>query len=68
MMQKQMRKKPGLEQELLKDLPLGRLVDPGEVSDAIVFLLSASSSYLNGANMAVDGGVTDMLGRPRYPQ
>lgn len=68
MMQKQMRKKPGLEQVLLEDLPLGRLVDPGEVSDAIVFLLSAASSYLNGANMVIDGGVTGMLGRPRYHQ
>lgn len=45
---------------------MGRLVDPGEVSDTIVFLLSACSSYLNGLNMPIDGGVTNMLGTPRY--
>ncbi|MFI5936773.1 SDR family NAD(P)-dependent oxidoreductase [Actinoplanes sp. NPDC051494] len=36
--------------------PLGRLGQPGEVADAVAFLLSAASSFINGAVIPVDGG------------
>jgi NAD(P)-dependent dehydrogenase (short-subunit alcohol dehydrogenase family) len=39
-------------------VPMGRVGQPGEAADAVVFLLSSASSYINGANLAVDGGWT----------
>jgi NAD(P)-dependent dehydrogenase (short-subunit alcohol dehydrogenase family) len=39
-------------------VPLGRLGDAGEVARAILFLLSDDASYITGATLNVDGGVT----------
>lgn len=38
--------------------PIGRLSDPKEVLPAVEFLLDDRSTYVNGANIAVDGGWT----------
>ena len=37
---------------------LGRIADPMEIAEAIVFLASPQASYLTGATVAVDGGYT----------
>lgn len=37
-------------------MPLRRLGQPDEVADVVVFLLSNESSYVTGAEIAVDGG------------
>ena len=37
-------------------VPLRRLALPGEIADAVVFLLSSRSSYITGHILAVDGG------------
>ncbi len=39
---------------------LGRLVDPTEVADAVVFLCSDRASFITGADLAVDGGYSAM--------
>lgn len=36
--------------------PLGRMADPDDVANAIVFLASARASFITGSDLAVDGG------------
>ncbi|MEU3042553.1 SDR family oxidoreductase [Streptomyces diastaticus] len=38
--------------------PMGRVGEAGEIAGAVVFLLSGTSSYVTGAELAVDGGWT----------
>jgi len=42
--------------EFVAGIPTGRLGRPEEVADAVAFLVAASSGYVNGAVLAVDGG------------
>ena len=37
--------------------PLGRLGQPDDVADAVLFLLSSASRWMTGATLTVDGGV-----------
>jgi 3-oxoacyl-[acyl-carrier protein] reductase len=48
--------KPGFAEEKLAAIPLGRLGDPNELADVVVFLCSASAGFISGVNLTVDGG------------
>ena len=49
---------PGFYDKLASKVPLGRVGSPREVAGPIVFLLSEASSYVNGADLRIDGGWT----------
>jgi 3-oxoacyl-[acyl-carrier protein] reductase len=41
--------------------PLGRLAEPAEIADVIVFLLSERAAYVTGAAWSVDGGTVPII-------
>jgi 3-oxoacyl-[acyl-carrier protein] reductase len=41
--------------------PLGRLAEPREIADVIVFLLSPRAAYVTGAAWSVDGGTVPII-------
>jgi 3-oxoacyl-[acyl-carrier protein] reductase len=44
-----------------KGIPVGRMGDPGELANVIAFLGSERASYINGATISVDGGLSKGL-------
>ncbi|MCL2346535.1 MAG: SDR family oxidoreductase [Desulfobulbus sp.] len=50
--------KPEIANEFLKHTPLGRFAQPREIAEAILFLASDEASYMTGAEVTIDGGIT----------
>jgi 3-oxoacyl-[acyl-carrier protein] reductase len=48
-------------QEMIREIPAGRISEPHEVAAAIAFLASPAAGYINGINVPVDGGRTGSL-------
>ena len=48
---------PGREEQVLARIPLGRLGSPADCAGIALLLCSPEGSYINGAEIAVDGGL-----------
>lgn len=46
-----------LREHLAKRIPVGRIGEPDDVADLIVFLCSEASRYMNGSEVLIDGGM-----------
>lgn len=49
---------PAFAAAALREIPLGRIGTPADIAPLIVYLISDESQYVNGAEIAVDGGLT----------
>lgn len=50
----------GMSAQILASTPQGRFGKPDEIADAVLFLASPESSYMLGAELAVDGGFAQL--------
>lgn len=50
-----MRRNPSLKTELVRDIPAGRLGNPEEIANAVLWLCSSQASFVDGHALLVDG-------------
>lgn len=59
---KEIEKDPGIEKELLGEIPLGRWGRPEEVAELAVYLASDAAAYITGSTHFIDGGMLRRAG------
>ncbi len=53
-----MQQNPELAEGFLKSQPIGRIAEPNEIAEAVLWLCSDAASFVTGNAMVVDGGYT----------
>jgi NAD(P)-dependent dehydrogenase (short-subunit alcohol dehydrogenase family) len=46
----------GIPAKILPQIPLGRLGEPEEIADLVIYLWSDEAAFVTGANIAINGG------------
>jgi 3-oxoacyl-[acyl-carrier protein] reductase len=49
---------PEKKSDFIKMIPMGRLGEPEDVAETVMFLASEKAGYITGQVLAVDGGLT----------
>lgn len=57
-----------IEQKWATEVPLGRIGNPTDVANLVAFLLDDKSSFINGAIIPIDGGLTAGIALPNSNQ
>jgi NAD(P)-dependent dehydrogenase (short-subunit alcohol dehydrogenase family) len=47
---------PEMENQMVRQTPVGKLAEPSDIASAILFLASEGASHITGATLRVDGG------------
>ncbi len=59
---------PGVREAWNERVPMGRFAGAEEIAAVVAFLASDDASYMTGAVIAVDGGLTAHTGQPNLPR
>jgi len=59
---------PGALEAWQERVPMARFAEPEEIANVIAFLASDEASFVTGANVVVDGGLTAHTGQPDLPR
>ena len=57
-----LKRKPEEMQELLSEIPMGRMGKPEEIAELCVYLASDAAAYVTGASYFIDGGMSKQSG------
>ena len=59
---------PGVREAWNERVPMGRFARPEEIASVVACLASDDASYMTGAIIAIDGGLTAHTGQPNLPR